>query len=252
MVIRRITKLAGDNSPAILTAVGVAGTLITAALTARAAFRVGKDVNAGHYENLMEEREPEVYDAKALVTTYWKEFIPPAVAACTTVTCIILANRIGSRRAAALAAAYVVSEKAFDEYKDKVREKFGKKKEQDVRDEVAQDRVTRTPASQQVIFSSGSQLFMDAWTGRYFLCDVETVRKAENDINKDIINYYSVSVSDFYDRIGLPRTDASEVMGWNMDNLLEVAFSTALSEDSRPCVVMTFKTTPIKDFSRLG
>lgn len=249
----RLAKVIADHSPVILTAIGVTGTVLTAYLAGKAAFRVGKDVNAGHYENLMADKMPEFYDAKALVATYWKEFIPAVAVGTLTVTCIIMANRVGDRRTAALAAAYGITEKAFDEYKAKVIEKVGQKKEQAYRDEIAQERVDRQPLSREVvILGGGDVLCYDAHSGRYFHSDMESLKKAQNDTNYQILNDFYASLTDFYGRVGLTKTQESDDIGWNSDKILDLQFSTVLSEDGRPCLSFLFSVSPIRRFSRIS
>ena len=40
----------------------------------------------------------------------------------------------------------------------------------------------------------------------------------------------------FYDSVGLPHTSHSNELGWDSDRLLELVFTTVLSEDGRPCI----------------
>lgn len=252
-LVAKAIKMVADNSPTILTTIGVTGTVVTAYLTGRAAYRVGLDVNAGHYEPLLEGKEPEAYELKEKVQMYWKEFIPPVVVGAATVACVIGANRIGSRRAAAMAAAYSLLEKGFDEYKDKVKEEIGRQKEQRLRDDIAQDRVDANPLSsnQVIITGNGDVLCYDQITGRYFNSNVEAIRKAQNDVNRDVIHNMYASLSDFYEKIGLPATGYSSEVGWNMDDYLDVSFSAVLSEDGRPCIAISYQVNPIRGFSRL-
>lgn len=246
---RRAMKLASDNSPVILTAIGVVGTLTTAFLTGKATAKYVKLLaEEGYYDRDYKFDR----STKEHFKTAWKLYIPPAGAAITTIACIILANRIGTRRAAAVAAAYAISEKAFDEYRAKVAERIGQKKEQAFRDEIAQERVTADPRSNAVIIASNKALFYDAYTGRYFESDMETVRKAVNDTNYQVNNDFYASLSDFYERIGLSRTDVSEEMGWNADKLLDVEYSAVLAEDGRPCISISFKVAPIRGYHRLS
>jgi hypothetical protein len=155
-------------------------------------------------------------------------------------------------RAAAVAAAYTLSEKAFSEYKDKVVEKLGDKKEQAIRDEIAQEQVTRNPVpeSQIIIMDGSSVLCREAFTGRYFLSDMETLRKAANDLNHQINNNYYAALTDLYDLIGLEHTSYSDEVGWNADKLLEMNFSTALTDGGKPVIVMDYAVVPIRGYAR--
>ena len=254
-IVKRVGKLASDNSPAILTAIGVTGTLTTVVLAVKAGMKAEQILQAEMDDRVHKAgsiTRVEDFTPQEKVELTWTCYIPAAGSAVATIVCIILANRIGNRRAAALAAAYAISEKAFVEYKDKVVEKLGEKKEQQVRDEIAQDRITKTPLGETVIIGTGSVLCFESFTGRYFLSDMETIKKAQNDTNYQILNDYYASLTEFYNRVGLPRTAVSDEFGWNSDKMLELEFSTALAEDGRPCLSINFAVTPIRDYYRIS
>jgi len=240
-IMKRFEKLVVDNSPTILTAIGVTGSLTTAYLTGRASFKAAQ---------ILSEESPYL-EAKEKVQLCWKLYIPAVGTAVLTVAAVIGANRIGSRRAAALAVAYSVSERAFEEYKSKVIERVGEKKEQAIRDEIAQARVDRDPVGNAVIIGEGRVLCYEDFTGRYFLSDMEAIRKAQNDINQRIITDSYVALSDLYDLLNLPHTSESSEVGWNTDKLLDIRFSAILSE-GRPCISVGIQVKPIRNFDRLS
>lgn len=249
-ITKRVGKLAQDNSPAILTAVGVAGTLSTAFLTGRASFKAALVI-----EDVSLHLHPdEEFGLKRKIEIVWRFYVPPACSAAVTVAAIILANQIGTRRAAAVAAAYAISEKAYAEYREKVVEKIGENKERQVRDELAQDRVTKHPvgAAQVVVASGGDVLCFETHTGRYFRSDVETLKKAQNDLNYRILNDDYASLTDFYHLIGLARTDISDEVGWKSDKLLELEFSYTGAENGQPCLAITYNTMPVRDYYKFG
>lgn len=172
-----------------------------------------------------------------------------------SVACIIAANRIGTKRAAALAAAYSISERAFTEYKEKVVERLGQQKEQTLRDDIAQDRINRNPPNESsiIITGSGEVLCFEQFTGRYFHANMESLKKAQNDVNHSILTSgSSASLTDFYNAAGLPATSYSDEVGWNLDNLLDLKFSTVLTDDGKPCLAIDYKHIPIRDYWTLG
>jgi hypothetical protein len=249
---RSTSRILVDNSPTILTVIGATGTLVTAYLTGKATFKAAELIREVESRaGTAEDGWPVIKERGKLV---WKLYIPAASTAFFTVGAIVCANRIGMRRAAALAAAVSISERAFEEYREKIAQKLGKAKEQAARDEIAQDRVTNNPVGlrEVILTSGGSVLCYDAYTGRYFLSDVESLKKAQNDLNYRILHDYYASLSDFYDLIGLPPTSMSGEVGWNSDKMLELEFSTVLSEDNRPCIVIDLKVVPIRNFYRVN
>lgn len=247
----RTRKTLLDNSPALLTGLGVTGTLTVAYLTGKASFKAARIIERENSIHGVFEDPREKF--KNDVKLVWRLYIPAVAGAITTCGCIIMANRIGMRRAAAVAAAYSISEKAIAEYKEKVVEKLGENKERELRDEIAQEQVTRNPASDRevIVAGSGEVLCYEAFTGRYFKSDMETLKKAQNDVNYLVLNDSYASLTDFYNRIDLPPTSYSDDIGWNTDELLELEFSTVLSEDGRPCISMGFKVSPVSGFYRV-
>ena len=152
-----------------------------------------------------------------------------------------------------MAAAYAIAERGFEEYREKIVEKLGERKEQAARDEIAQARVTKSPPpDDMVLLEDGlSVLCCDLFTGRYFLSDMETLRRAMNTINYQVNNDYYASLTDFYDQIGLPKTTMSDDFGWNADKLLELDFSTAMTPSGKPCLTFDFRVMPIRGYNRL-
>lgn len=246
-IAKRAEKLAIDNSPTILTGLAVAGTVATAIFAGRAAY-LAATIIEDEAKNHQYKNVP--FDLEDKVRMTWTLYIPSVGMGVTTIVCIISANRIGSKRAAAMAAAYTLSEKAFTEYKDKVVEKLGEKKEQAVRDEIQQDRVNRNPVS-EVIIVSGEQLCYDSHSGRYFQSDMESVKKAVNDLNYRILSDNYASLSDFYHLLGLEPTSVSDEVGWNVDKLLEIHFTSTLAKDGRPAIALEYRVEPIRGYFRL-
>lgn len=251
-LVKQAEKFTADHSPQILTAIGVTGTITTAVFTGKATIKAVRFIDFQDRE--LERNDKAPITTKEAVKLTWKLYLPAIGAGALTVTSIILATQIGTRRGAAMAAALAVSDKAFAEYKEKVIEKIGENKERAVRDDIAQDRVRANPVVETRVLPGrgGKDLCYEPYTARYFYSDMETLKKAQNDLNYMVLNNYYASLSDFYDLIGLDRTKISDDMGWNSDRMLELTFSTVLSDDDRPCMVMDYQVVPIKNYSRVS
>jgi hypothetical protein len=254
-VAKRVEKLAIDHSPAILTAVAVTGTLGVAFLTGTATIKAVEIIADEQYRisKSANGNPPHILEPKEKIVLVWKEYIPAIGTVVATVVCIIGANRIGTRRAAAVAAAYSISEKAFTEYKEKVVEKIGQGKEQKIHDEVMQDQVRRNPVGDRevIITGNGEVLCFDSFSGRYFTSDMETLKKAQNDINYTMLSDGYASLGDFYDNIGLATTAYSDEVGWTSEKPLECKFTGTLSDDQRPCIAIEFRVAPVRDYHRI-
>jgi hypothetical protein len=225
---------------------------MTAVFAGRAGFRAGLDASTQYHEAVIEnEPLPEhLLEAKHIVQTYWREYVPAAIALSATVASIITANSIGSRRAAAIAAAFKLSEKMTEEYRQKVVATLGGKNEEKMRGELAKEKMERTPGRDMIVVSGTETLFFDEYSGRYFKNDIESVRKAVNEINHKVNNYFCASLSEFYEKIGLENTAISDEIGWNSDGLLDVIFSATLVGDSQAAISIAYNKTPIAGYDR--
>ena len=240
---RTAQKFAVDNSPQILTAVGVVGVVSTALLTGKAAYRAGQ---------LIADSAPEPYalDPREKFELTWKLFIPAAGSGLLTISAIVAGSHISASRAAGLAAAFTISERAFDEYRDKIVQKMGPKKEQEARDEIAQERVQRNNDSSLIVVSGTDVICYDMYSDRYFTGSMEALKQAQNNLNHRMLSDGYASLSDFYELIGLSPTQFSDQIGWVSDELLELSFSTVLSPEQRPCLAVSFRAEPNRRFDR--
>jgi hypothetical protein len=181
----------------------------------------------------------------------WKCYIPSAITGVTSTACLIGASSVNLRRNAALATAYTLSETALTEYREKVVETLGEKKEKVVRDAIAKDKVTNDPVNQQniIITGKGETLCYDAMFGRYFRSDIDKLKKIANDLNRRMRDEMYISVNEFFYEVGLGDVAAGHDLGWNIDKgYIELEFSSQLASDGTPCLVIGFETPPTYGF----
>lgn len=251
MNLTQLTHNAGDlikkNSPAILTAFGAVGVVTTAYLTAKVSFRTGEfvmhenTVRAGNDETELTTRE--------IIEASWRFYVPVVLTGAASVACIIGAHAVSSRRQAALIGAYTLSERALTEYREKVAEHIGPKKELAVREAIAKDRIDADKEGQEVVILSGNSVICyDVYSGRYFSSDMQTIRKAQNDINAECFQHMYSSLNKFYSLVGLKSLPVGESVGWNTDHQLEVVFSTIISEEDKPVLAVDFRHQPRQDY----
>jgi hypothetical protein len=242
------TSLA-KHSPEILTGIGVAGMITTTVLAVKATPKALR---------LMDEKKQETgkekLSAVETVKTTWKCYIPAVVVGTAALGCIIGARSVDAKRNAALAAAYKISETAFAEYREKVVETIGEKKERDIRDNVNKDQIENNPPTNNeiIITSSGETLCYDYYSKRYFKSDIDKIKRAVNEINRQLLLESYVSLNDFYDEIGLPGTDYGAKSGWNTVDLklIEIHIGAHLAENGTPCISIDFEVPPKYNFDR--
>lgn len=178
------------------------------------------------------------------VKTTWPCYVPTALAFTFAAGCAVGSQSIHAKRNAALATAYKISETALVEYRDKVVETIGEKKEQTVRDKVAQEQINKTPFVPEEVSMTGkgNSLFLDPLSERYFISDKQFLHAAENKLNKKMMQSVcgSAALNDFYVEIGLEPVDESVgyTLGWNVDYQIDLDIRPGESKDGRPCFVL--------------
>lgn len=247
-----------DNATTVLTAGGVIGTVTTAALSFRAGAkynqlvfeetldRIGPEARAGWEADVATTQPLSRADKARIVAPH---LIPPVVLGTATVGSIVLSHQISASKAAALAAAYSVSQRNFEDYKAKLEEKLGVQKQEKAKAEMAQERANRTPGANAVVIFGDEVLCFDEPTGRYFKGTMEKIRQAQNKCNQTILEVGYADASEFYSLIDLPGTRWSDDVGW--DKPFNVTISTIVHDD-KPCLSLDFDPLPVLDYNRKG
>lgn len=241
------------HSPEILIGIGITGMLTSTVLAVKATPKALRLI-----EEKKEELEVETLTPVETVKTTWKCYVPAAVSGVVSVACLIGSHSVNARRNAALATAYKLSESAFTEYREKVAETIGEKKERAVRDKVSEKQIKDNPMNKTEVFvtGKGNTLCFDPLSSRYFYSDLEKINRAANKLNYDInTNPFDsgVSVNDFYDEIGLPGTMTGDSLGWNLHTgLIKIYPSAQMVEEGEehegePCLVLNFENPPTYD-----
>lgn len=256
VLMKRTLKTLTENSSVILTGVAVAGTITTSIFAAKGhadakTYQIKSDAEY-NYTVGYESRKSEDIELREYVGLYWRHYVPAVASGTMTIACIIGIHSVNSRKQAALISAYSVLDKGFENYKEKVVETLGEKKEKDVRDEVAKEAIFQNPVGDQLVIGKGTQLCYETITGRYFMSDIETVRRAENDIRDTLHHDMSASLNVFFNKIDLPSTRAGDELGWSIDRPIQVDYSSHLTDDGRPCLSIDYIGAPHVNYYKLG
>ena len=238
------------HAPEILTGIGVAGMVTTTILAVKATPKAYRLVN-----DRKDELEVEKLPVTELVKTTWKCYIPAVVTCGASIACLVGASSVNFKRNAALATAYKLSEAALSEYKDAVIETIGEKKEQSVRDKVAEERLKKNPVSKSevIVTGNGTTLCYDPVGNSYFKSSIQQIESAKNKLNARMLSENYVSLNDFYDELGIGPTKLGDDLGWDIykDGLIDIAFSSRLAEDGTPCLVMDYSVAPRYEYYKV-
>lgn len=239
------------HEPEILMSMGLAG------LTFSVIWGIKSTIKAVELcSKRKEELKVDKLSTKEVIKTTWKLYIPVVASTVVSIPCIIAGNRVSSKRNAALAAAYTMSETALKEYQSKTKELIGEKKEQEIKNAIAQDQVNKTEDKQikEIVFNDeNEQLFLDPLSGRYFKSTWNNIQKIVNELNEQALSSVTgfYSLNDFYDRIGLDHTILGDEVGWGVPGfcpgcqLMKINMSTAKTKDDKPCGCVDYIYRPV-------
>ena len=247
-IIKGIKASISRHSPEILTGIGIAGMVTTTILAVKATPKAIKLIEA--------EKQAKHVDALSpvdTVKTVWKCYIPAAMTGVSSIACLIGSNVINAKRNAALTTVYTLSEMARNEYKEKVIETIGEKKERTIKEKVDAERIKKDPVSKKevIITEKGTTLCYDHVFGRYFKSDIDLINRAMNKINREIVINMYASLNDFYAELGLSPVEMGYDLGWNIDDgTIEIEPSSQLADDGTPCLVIDYSVSPKYNYSR--
>lgn len=190
-----------------------------------------------------------------IVQTCWRCYAPAFITGVLGAACLIGANSMNLRKNAALAAAYALSETNFKEYREKTLEEVGEKKEEKIRNAVAEEKITKNPINTSTVLETGNgdTLCYDAICGRYFKSSIEKLKSALNELNMELVQDGYVSLNQYYDLIGLPDGMLGDDLGWSINDnhsTVQLDLSAQLTKDEAqtPCMVVAFKYGPIYNY----
>lgn len=257
-MIGKVGKFMDKHKPEILTGIGVAGMITSIVLAVEATPKALQLIDEER-ERREEESDDELVEPITkldVVKTTWRCYIPTVVTCIASATCLIGSTAVSTRRTAAMAAAYKLSEEALTLYKEKVVETIGEKKEKTVREKVQKEHIERNPAStsEVIIAAPGDVLFFDVMSSRYFESDLETIKRAVNDLNKRMLNENYVSLSQFYDELNLKHTKNSDEIGWNIheEGFITIDYGSHITDDGKPCIVLDYLVAPRYDYDKFS
>ena len=245
--------MVSKRSPEILTGLGIAGMISTTVLAVQATPKA-LDLIARAEDEKFDNGHGDKLTVSEKMKAAWKPYIPAAITGIASISCIIGASSVHAKRNAAIAAAYNLSQTALTEYKEKVVETIGEKKEQAIKDKIAKDKIKKDPVSKSevIVTGKGNTLCYDAFNSRYFYSDIDQIKRAINELNRIMLNQMYVSLNDFYDELNLKHSGNGDELGWKLDDgFIEVDFSSQLSDDGRPCLVIEYMVAPRYDYSKL-
>lgn len=255
-VILKIQKVLVKNAPTILAVMGAVGTVAAVCMSSDAALKATQAIEEAEREAKGDDYElysqskklaKKGYKETAIVKQldisednidviksplskadrvwiYAKAYGPTAIMTAASVLCIFGSNHINKKRIASLAGAYLMSETALKEYKEKAKEVVGAKKAQEISDELIQDKIDKNPPNPNQVANTDTpamtnivdlSLWYDKVSDRYFYSSADRIRRAETQAQKMLEKNGFVSVNDVYAILGLREVSLGQEVGWD-------------------------------------
>lgn len=245
---KSVLKFFRKNSPQILTGIGISLGVSTVVLAVKATPKAMKCIDDKLKEKnnkLKSENKTPVKKLQKMevVKATWKCYIPSGITGALSVACLIGSCTAGTKKAAAFATAYKLSETALAEYKEKVVETIGEKKEELIQHEVNDNTLKKNPASSSevIVTGSGETLCYDTSSNRYFKSDINKIKTIKLDLNEKLMNEMYITLSEWYMELGLDATSISDDIGWTIDRgYIQVDFGAQIADDGTPCIVLNY------------
>ena len=264
---RKGATLASKNAPIILAGLAAAGVVVTFVEAVKATRHAEQEHVFEEYKALREKideqtknEDPEVKREmmKKLIKKAAKKVIPiyaPAViSGVMTIACIFGCHSVNHRRQVALATAYNLTESTLSNYQAKAKELLGNKKETEIRDAIAKDKVDANPVNDKTIIvtGNGDVLCHDEMSGRYFKSNPEAIRKVVNSLNERLLTEMFIPLNDLYYELGLKRIDLGDDLGFDINyGLIDVRYSSMLNENGEPVLSISYVVKPRYNFGDL-
>ena len=251
--INRIGFILKKHSPEILAATGTIGVVTSAVMACKATTKLGAILEKTKTDMEVirtamehpEYLEPEKYtedDGKNDIRILYaktglniiKLYAPSVILGGLSITAMLTSNNILRRRNIALAAAYTAVDKGFKEYRSRVVESFGEEMDRELRYNLKSKEIEETVVDEKgkektvkktvnvvdpSTYSVYARFYDDGcngWTKNpednlYFL------KCQENYANDLLKTRGHLFLNEVYDMLGIPRTQAGQIVGWVYD-----------------------------------
>ena len=232
-----------EYSPEILTGIGLVSVITGTVMAIKVSPTVVKKL-----DKKKEELGTDKLDPIDVVRTVGVDYIPVVIPVVTGSACIIGGAVMRYKKNIGLATMLGMTEATLNNYKDKVIEEIGEKKESKIQDELAQDDLNRHPLNQARydIFETGfgNQLFYDPIGLKYFHHDLEVMRRQTAEMNLDGFTQGGVSLNEWRIAIGLRPIDSDigDPLGWRDQFSLDIRYESA--DDGAPCGYVKWDKPP--------
>ena len=215
-------------SPVALSCIASIGVIVTAVAAIKATPKAELLIKADSRKK--HDGDPYGFTKKEAFVAAWKCYIPTALFGFSTIACIMGANALNRHQQASLASAYALVQNSYKEYRNKLKEMYGEEAHNAIIDSIAKEKSKDISISaaggwynSTLDFGEGmepeiTRTFYDSFSDRYFESTIEKVIQAEYHLNRKFMFQGTIPLNDFYEFLGLKKTDFGDTVGWSSVN----------------------------------
>lgn len=248
----RIKFATRAHAPEILAVAGTVGVVVSGVMACKATIKAQEVVKEAKDsldqihdliadESVTEETYSEEDSKKDIVTVYTKAgvglikiYAPSVALGALSLTSMLASNKILRKRNIALAAAYATIDKSFKEYRGRVVERYGKRVDYELKNNIKAVDITSTTIDENgkeqtetktvdvvengvcsdyaVIFDKKNRYYRDVPD-----YDMMFLRAEQAYANDKLKANKKVFLNDVYEALGFEHTKAGQIVGWTYD-----------------------------------
>ncbi len=229
-ILRKSRLYLKKYSPLFLTCVASIGVIATAVTAVKATPQAVELIKSDSKKN---HDDPDAYTKTEAIISAWKCYIPAVIIGASTIACIFGANALNKRQQASLASAYALVSNSYREYKEKLKDLYGEDAHKQIIDTMIKDKCKETYihcGGYCLKFEEGfepetKRTFYDNFSKRCFESTIGRVIEAEYHLNRNLMLMGEVTLNDFYEFLGLEKTEYGASLGWSIcDELMWIDF----------------------------
>lgn len=246
-IVDKIISFSKEYSPELLIGSGVTAMVTSTILAVIATPKAMRQI-----EDAKLDKEVTTLRPKDVIKETWKTYLPSVITGVVGIGCIITGTAQNTRKRAALAALYSMSESTLRQYKDEVRTIVGNEQADELDKRVAKSKmkkdtviIDRDDSKYIEQTGFGQTLCYDSLSGRYFRSSVNAIDKAVNNFNRLLIGENYATLNDLYNELGISTIELGSILGWRVeDEMCDIDYDSELDEDGQPYVVIYYRNNP--------
>lgn len=191
-----------EHSSTILTIIGSIGVISTAVLAAKATPKAMLFV-----EEAKNIKNKELTKSEIIQVT-WTAYIPTAISAMATITCVFGANYLNIKKQQSLVSAYMLLDSTVKEYRKKMTEEYG-----DGPEKIYNNISKKNFKEMDDIYKE--RLFFELNSCRFFEATIHDVIQAEHKSLIQFETYGHLTLNDYYMYLGIDGSPYGDITGWS-------------------------------------